>query len=196
MREQDRGHAFAYVAKLLRYLQWQFHRDAVRPWVLKSPPNLGYEAQMATHLPGAKFVMLHRDPVETVPSLVAILRELRRLYGPGASDLTIAGAWAMDEYPRAMQRYLTWRKQQPAGVVLDLAYREVRDDYAAVVAKVYEFRGLELTERARAAMAAWAGDNEQHKHGLHQYTLDEAGLSTAAIRTGFAEYIDLYAGFF
>jgi hypothetical protein len=140
--------------------------------------------------------MLHRDPVETMPSLVAIMRELRRLYGLGAGDLKAAGAWAMDEYPRAMQRYLAWRKQQPTGVVLDVAYRDIRDDYAGVIDKVYAFYGLDLTDNARAAMATWAGDNEQHKHGLHQYSLDEAGLSTVAIRKAFAEYENQYAAYF
>jgi hypothetical protein len=195
LRTQDRDHAYEYLRKLLQYLQWQFHAAAVRPWLLKSPPNLGYEASMARHLPGARFIMLHRDPVETIPSLVAIMRELRRLYGPGAGDLKIAGTWAMDEYPRAMQRYLEWRERQPADAVLDLAYTEVRDDYESAVAKVYRFLGMTLTAEARDRMRAWAGDNEQHKHGLHQYSLDEAGLSANAIRKSFAAYMELYAGF-
>jgi hypothetical protein len=192
LRQQDRDHAFEYLSRLLKYLQWQFHGDTVRPWLLKSPPNLGYEAEMTRHLHGARFIMLHRDPVETMPSLVAIMRELRKLYGPGASDLKVAGAWAMDEYPRAMRRYLDWRRQQPEGVVLDIAYRDVRDNYESAVASIYRFCGLELTTRAKANMANWAGDNEQHKHGLHQYSLDEAGLSPTAIRAAFGDYISNY----
>lgn len=195
LQTQDRDHAYEYLRKLLQYLQWQFHAAPVRPWLLKSPPNLGHEASMARHLPGARFIMLHRDPVETMPSVVAIVRELRRLYGTGAGDLKIVGAWAMDEYPRAMQRYLDWREQQPADTVLDLAYAEVRDDYESAVAKVYRFLGMTLTIAARERMRAWAGDNEQHKHGLHQYSLDEAGLSANAIRSKFADYLELYARF-
>lgn len=196
LRQQDRDHAYLYLKRLLQYLQWQFHRDNVRPWLLKSPINLGYEEHLARHLPGARFLMLHRDPVETIPSVVAIVRELRRLYGPGAGDLKIAGAWAMDEYSRAMQRYLTWRRKQPDGVVLDIAYQDVRDNYEAVASRIYEFCGLQLTERAKIGMAEWAGDNEQHKHGLHQYSLDEAGLSKAAICTAFADYIATYQSYF
>ena len=85
---QDRDAAFRYVRQLLQYLQWQFHRDEPRPWLLKSPPNLGFEPELAGNLPGARFVVLHRDPVEVIPSTVAIVREVRRLYCGAPGDLT------------------------------------------------------------------------------------------------------------
>ena len=193
---QDREHAYAYLRTLLQYLQWQFHQDArPRPWVLKSPPNLGFEPQMARQLPGARFVMLHRNPVESIPSTVAIVRELRRLYGDGAGDLTKAGAWAMAEYSGAINRHLQWRKTLPAGAVLDLAYAEVRDHYEQAVEKVYAFCGMTLSADARQGMESWAGDNEQHKHGVHNYSLDEAGLSQLAIRNRFAEYLETFAAY-
>lgn len=195
LQSQDREAAFGYVRTLLQYLQWQFHRGNVRPWVLKSPPNLGFEAQMARQLPGARFVMLHRDPVECIPSTVAIVRELRRLYGDGAGDLKKVGAWAMAEYAGAVARHLHWRRTLPAGAVLDLAYRDIRDDYEKVLERVYDFYGAPLTAAARQRMETWAGDNEQHKHGVHNYSLYEAGLSHRAIRQQFAEYVDTFAAY-
>jgi Sulfotransferase family len=196
LAKQDRDHAYAYLATLLKYLQWQFHRSSPRPWVLKSPPNLGYEAEMARHLPGARFVMLHRDPVESIPSTVAIVRELRRLYGSGAGDLRQVGAWAMAEYSGALARNMQWRATLPDQAVLDLRYADIRDDYETAVSRVYEFCGMELSATAALRMQAWAGDNEQHKHGVHQYTLDEAGLSEAAIRRQFAPYISAFERYF
>lgn len=196
LADQDRDPAYAYLATLLQYLQWQFHRASPRPWVLKSPPNLGYEAEMARHLPGARFVMLHRDPVESIPSTVAIVRELRRLYGSGAGDLRQVGAWAMAEYSGALERNMQWRATLSDGAVLDIRYADVRDDHETVVSRVYDFCGMELTPGAAQRMQAWAGDNEQHKHGVHQYTLDEAGLSEAAIRQQFAAYISAFERYF
>lgn len=193
VRGEDKQHVYDYVRMLLQYLQWQFHRSAPRPWVLKSPPNLGNEMEMTRALPGAKFVMLHRDPVETIPSTVAIVRELRRLYGEGAGDLARVGAWALREFGGAMDRHLAWRRTLPAGAVLDLPYAEIRDDYESAVGKVYEFCGMPLTAQALDRMKTWAGDNEQHKHGLHQYSLDEAGLSETAVRHRFRDYIDAFS---
>jgi hypothetical protein len=192
LRSQDRDHAFAYVRTLLQYLQWQFHPAPLRPWVLKSPPNLGFEAEMARNLPGARFVMLHRDPVEVIPSTVAIVRELRRLYGESAGDLRKVGVWAIEEYSRAMQRHLAWRATVPSGSVIDIAYTELRDHYEQVVERVYRFCGMPLTVAARERMSGWAGDNEQHKHGVHQYSLEESGLSPELIQARFASYIKTY----
>jgi Sulfotransferase family len=160
--------------------------------VLQSPPNLGFEAELSRHLPGARFVMLHRDPVEVIPSTVAIVRELRRLYGESAGDLRKVGAWAIEEYSGAMERHLAWRATAPAGSVMDIAYTELRDHYEQVVERVYGFCGMPLTNAARERMSGWAGDNEQHKHGVHQYSLEESGLSPELIRARFAPYLKTY----
>jgi hypothetical protein len=174
---------------LLQYLQWQFPSAQAQPWVLKSPPNLGFEAEMAQQFPGARFVMLHRDPTEVIPSLVAIVREIRRLYGEGAGDLKKVGVWALDEYSTSMSRHLQWRKIVPANSVLDIAYTDIRDDYISVVKRVYDFCGLKLSTHALERMGTWAGDNEQHKHGVHQYTIEESGLSNDLINEHFSEYL-------
>lgn len=190
---KDRDHAFAYLRQLLQYLQSQFHPPPHRPWVLKSPINLGYEPQMARQLPGARFIMLHRDPVEVVPSLIAIVRELRRLYCGSAGDLSKVAAWALQEYSSATARHLAWRRTLAPNAVLDLAYTDVRDDYVSVVERVYEFCGMPLAALARKNMANWVGDNEQHKHGVHQYTLDESGLSTDLINSTFSDYLRAFS---
>jgi hypothetical protein len=196
LASQDRDHAFAYVRQLLQYLQWQFHRAPLRPWVLKSPPNLGFEAEMSRHLPGARFVVLHRDPTEVIPSTVAIVRELRRLYGESAGDLRKVGAWAIAEYSGAMARHLAWRATVAADSILDIAYAQVRDDHEQVVRRVYAHCRIPLGSAALGRMSSWAGDNEQHKHGVHQYTLAESGLSSDIINARFADYIRYFGQYF
>jgi hypothetical protein len=186
---QDRTHAFQYVKMLLQYLQWQFPGAQAQPWVLKSPPNLGFEAEMAQQFPGARFVMLHRDPTQVIPSLVAIVREIRRLYGEGAGDLKKVGVWALEEYSTSMTRHLRWRDTVPANSVLDIAYTDIRDDYVSVARRVYDFCGFELSTSALERMSTWAGDNEQHKHGIHQYSIEESGLSNDLINERFSEYL-------
>jgi len=193
---QDRDAAFAYVGRLLQYLQWQFHRSHPRPWLLKSPPNFGFEAEIARNLPGARFVVLHRHPVDVVPSVVAIVREVRRLYCTGPGDLATIGDWAIEEYSSAMRRHLAWRQTAPAGSVLDVAYADVVADEASVIRRVYEHCGIALSDEVLARMRQWSTDNAQHKHGEHVYSLAEGGLTRLRIESAFAEYLARYGAYF
>ena len=196
LARQDRDAAFAYVARLLKYLQWQFHRPNPKPWLLKSPPNLGFEPELARNLPGARFVVLHRDPVDVIPSVVAIVRELRRLYCTGPGDLKTIGDWAVAEYAGAMERHMAWRRTAPAGSVLDVAYTDVVADEAAVIERVYAHCGIPLADEARERMERWSADNTQHKHGEHVYSLAEGGLTRSRIETAFAGYLREFGRYF
>jgi len=195
LARQDRSAAFQYVSRLLKYLQWQFHRESVKPWLLKSPPNLGFEREMATHLPGARFVVLHRDPVDVLPSTVAIVREVRRLYCGAPGDLKAVGDWALDEYAADIRRHVEARKAVPRGAFLDIAYRDVVEDEAGVLNRVYDHCGIPLTKRALDAMQGWSTANEQHKHGQHVYSLGEAGLTKQRIDDAFAAYIGAFGAY-
>lgn len=190
LARQDRDGAFLYVRKLLQYLQRQFHRDRPRPWLLKSPPNLGLERELARHLPGARFVVLHRDPVEVIPSTVAIVREVRRLYCGAPGNLELVGDWAMEEYPAAMARHMAWRRTATPGTVLDIAYRDVLEDEAGVIERVYRHCGLPLGEAARQRMERFSTENGQHKFGEHRYSLGESGLTAQRVREAFATYLE------
>ena len=192
---QDRDAAFHYVRQLLQYLQWQFHRDQPRPWLLKSPPNLGFETELAGNLPGARFVVLHRDPVEVIPSTVAIVREVRRLYCGAPGDLRTIGDWALDEYSSSMHRHMESRGTLPADAFLDVAYRDVVDDETSVIARVYAHCGLTLGDEALERMLRWSTANEQHLHGQHAYSLDESALTRERIEQRFGAYLARFSAF-
>jgi len=190
---QEREAAFGYVAQLLRYLQWQFHRDQRRPWLLKSPPNFGFEREQARHLPGARFVVLHRDPVDVIPSVVGIVRETRRLYCGVPGDLRNVGDWAVETYAGAVARHMEWRGVAPKGSVIDIAYRDVVADEENVIARVYEHCGLGLSGAALERMQRWSAGNLQHQHGQHTYSLEESGLTRERLERAFAAYRGAFA---
>jgi hypothetical protein len=194
--KQDRDRAFLYVRQLLQYLQWQFHASDPKPWVLKSPPNLGYEQHLARHLPGARFVVLHRDPVEVVPSAAAIVREVRRLYCGAPADCAKVAAWALEEFAGAMDRHLAWRETVSPETVLDVAYSNVRDDAIGVMRRVYDFCDMTWTPEAETRASSWALQNRQHQHGVHRYSLEESGLTAQAIERRFAAYVARFGSLF
>ena len=59
----------------------------------------------------------------------------------------------------------------------------------SIVERVYERAGRKITEPAYQSMAAWHSNNEQHRFGKHEYSLDEFGLSETMINERFSDYI-------
>ena len=45
---------------------------------------------------------------------------------------------------------------------------------------------------AQDGMAKWAAENPQHRHGVHEYSLERYGLEWSAIEEVFAPYLDRY----
>lgn len=191
IQTQDRSVTYGYLGKLLKYLQWQFHRENPRPWILKSPPNLGFEGQIERMAPGAAFIVSHRDPVTIVASIAALVKQSRRLYS-ASSDPHVVGRWALREFSTAMARHMAWRKANPDARVLDVSYADVEGKPMEVVDQVYGFLGLDLTDQVRASIRAWLDADRHGAEMRHEYSLEEIGLTRTEIEAGFAGYIEAF----
>ena len=61
-----------------------------------------------------------------------------------------------------------------------------------MVRRIYANYGLVLTPEAEAGMRAWVVRNPQNKHGRHEYTLEQYGLTEDDIRTNLEPFIDYF----
>jgi hypothetical protein len=58
----------------------------------------------------------------------------------------------------------------------------------SAIRQAYARSDHRLTDEAAQAMEAWHLENEQGKHGRHEYSLEEFGLSEADIGRHFGPY--------
>jgi hypothetical protein len=58
----------------------------------------------------------------------------------------------------------------------------------AVVDRIYQFAGLELTPQTRSAMGQWLQANGREKRAVHHYSPGQFGLSEAILQRDYAEY--------
>ncbi|MFA5631271.1 MAG: sulfotransferase [Porticoccaceae bacterium] len=196
LRHQDRDHAYQYLRQLLQYLQWQHHRhETPRRWILKAIPHIGYEADMLRHFPGTKFVMLHRKPQEVIPSIISLTYGMRHQYSDSIADKEEIGRWLLGELSGLMQRHMAWRETVGADTVIDMAYEDVRAKDYDIAREVYDFCGMDFTDKAWQGMADWLKVNIQHSQGEHVYSLEGTGVTEADIDVRFADYMTKYRPF-
>lgn len=195
LQGQDRGPMYAQLAVFLRLLARQ-HDKIGDPWILKGTYHGAHLDTLLEHLPNARIVYCHRDPVQTIASYCSLVSKMRRLSSDDVDEHDV-GQELMNFWPAHLEQTLAARARVPAENILDLAYTDIVADGLGAAERIYDFAGLELTEQARADLAGWNADNAQHKHGRHSYDVTDYGLTDELIaqacdqyRKQFADYLD------
>lgn len=186
--KQDQRSGYAYLERLLKFLQWQKKRrgESARRWVLKAPHHLGYMDLLFEMFPDIRVIATHRDPVQTVPSLASLIQAIRAM-GSDSADPHATGRQWSDRMSRALRRCMEVRERHEDRF-LDVFFADVVKDPFEQIRAIYDFADWELTDEAIQAMRRWSVDNARDKREVHQYSLEVFGLDEAEIQRDFAEY--------
>lgn len=144
--------------------------------------------QVRARYPDARFVLIIRDPVESVVSMCSLERGVQRNVN------------AIDQQPLALQRRYYDNLRRTSKVyyrhfcaeaarqrddVLVLTYPMLLRDFEATMRRVAEFLGLEVGPQVAALLHEQAAKQGGHA-SQHRYEAAEFGLDEAAIRDEFA----------
>jgi hypothetical protein len=200
--EQDFTPAYAYLHRMLQFLQWQKRQRnpegawSPQRWVLKSPAHLGYLDLLHARFPDLHIVHMHRDPRTTIASGASLNATLHAMHAD-AVDLKRVGAqwlermgWTND---RAMAIRDGWalktspETDQDATRVTDIAFDEAVADPIGQVSRVYQAVGQPLTADAEGAMLRWL-DERPREPARPVYRLDTYGLHPEQVDERFELY--------
>jgi hypothetical protein len=188
VRSRSAAPGYAYVHKLLQYLQWQDGGHRGRSWVLKSPVHTGHLAQLTETYPGATVVQCHRDPRVLIPSFCRLVEVTQRVRCQDI-DLELIREQTLDYWSEMTTRNL---RDRDAGVdVLDVTFDEITTNIEDVIARTYEKADRHLTAEATAGFARWQAA-DSYAVGKHTYTYERYGLTREVIEERFAKYLERF----
>lgn len=174
-----------------RFLQFLQSGGIRRPrWLLKSPVHLMRLRALFTVYPDARVIMTHRHPGRIVPSTASLISSMRSLYSDqedtirtGREQFTI---WA-DYYAR----FLHDRRQlDRESRIVDVLFDDFARDQMRVVDSIYARFGWKLDPGDRARMEAFVDRERRGRHGVHEYSLEQFGVSSEDIDSEYSHYID------
>lgn len=181
---QDLRPAYEYHRRFLQHLQ--FRTSAAR-WILKAPAHMFSAPALLSIYPDARFVQLHRDPIDAVASVSSLVTILRRVFSDAVDPIQV-GQDAMVYWSDALKTFTRVRDALPSGRVCDLYYDDVRRDPIAVAKNVYAHFGWELKpeveQKMRKILAEQNSNNGVHRYNAAYFQLN--GLN------GFAEYCERF----
>jgi len=171
----------------LKILQWQ--RPGVR-WVLKAPAHMWAIDAIVDLFPDAAFAWGHRDPVGVTASVSSMNRTVMGLYMGDTSHLdnpAIAHR-LMNFYATSLERGLASRAQQPSEKFVDYNHKEFIATPVAVVQRIFSAFHFPLPDASLQALKTHIEQHPQHKHGKHDYKLEDFGLTAQDIQQRFKFY--------
>ena len=178
-------------ARLMR-----FYRECVRRQlylngsdkihVSKNPTWCGRVETLIETFPDARFVILYRNPYETIPSLLKLMHmSWKRGGNMDAARITGATRVMTDlsyEHYLLPEKALARHPQTPVAII---DYRDLVSAPRATLERVYADLGIPLSAQAREFLAAEDANAREHET-THRYSLEEFGLEHAEIHRKLA----------
>lgn len=176
LRAQNMVPQYQYFRQQLQLLSWQWPGQ----WLLKAPVHLRYLRPLVQVFPDACIVQTHREPCAVVPSVCSLSALVRNMYTDDV-DLSEVGKDWLELVAHAYHQGCQYRRQSDAVPICDVEYTDLLQSPLTVVRHIYEFFGDQLSPEVADKMQHWLRANPQHKHGTHSYSLEQFGLSEAAV---------------
>ncbi len=174
-----------------RFLQF-LQSGGIRPerWLLKTPVHLMRLKQLFEIYPDARIVMPHREPSRVVASAASLVSSMRSLYSDH-EDSVRTGRESLKVWSDYLDRFLRDRKEMYRDdQIVDFHFDDFVGNQMEVVDSLYARFGWTLAEQGRARMEEFLRTEQKDKHGAHEYTLEQFGISAADIRRHFADYLE------
>ena len=189
----DQTPHYAYMKKVLKLLLWQ-ERGQGKPtrWVLKCPQHLEQIPALLRTFPDAVFAVSHRDPVSVLQSSVTMLAYGQRMNRNTVDTSALIDYWR-DRVEHLLRACCTDRDKLPTERSIDVYFHEFMADDLAMVARIYELAGLEMTAQARGELQQYIADHPRGKEGRMVYDLQgDFGVTPASLYQRFAFYFQQF----
>ncbi|MBW4634020.1 MAG: sulfotransferase [Iphinoe sp. HA4291-MV1] len=184
LKAHDMVAPYRYYRQLLQLLGWRCPGDH---WVLKAPAHLFSLDTLMTVFPDACIIQTHRDPLRALPSLCSMNATNRGMFTDRV-DLAGVGEFWLNRLADGVERGMQAREFANPAQFYDVNYNSLVQNPIGTVRQIYEYFGYDFHPPMEENMKRWISENPQHKHGVHQYSLEQFGLEPVVVNQRFAKY--------
>jgi len=166
------------------------HRGGGERMVLKDPTHMGFLPAILALFPRAKFVFIHRDPVEVFSSMSSMYAYTRAIFSRDVDPTAIGPELFDTPLLKAHADGLACCDGLEPGRVAHIRHLDLRADPVGTMRTLYDTLQLPWTEQAEAGFETHAAKPRQrHKH---EHTPEAFGLVPGAMRERLADYLDRF----
>ncbi len=184
---QDATGAYLYAAKLLKLVGWTQQTSSLKPWILKTPQHMLDLPALLRVFPDARVIFTHRDPCQVVGSAASLAWNQTIIYSDHVDPLRVGEEW-LRKTRLQIDRMMAARRAIPDERMIDVHFDEMESDWQGAMARVYDFLDLDMAP-AMPAMETYQAGTSSLKRKVHQYSLEEFGLSSERVLGELGDYV-------
>ena len=189
---EEAGHleAYSFHKRFLQHLQ---HQAGPGRWVLKTPDHIfAIEALQAVY-PDARFIFVHRDPMEVLPSVARLTEILRQPFTQYVDRLQI-GRQVNDSWIRGSRRLIELSEElrDSPERMFHVRYDRLTRKPLNVVAEIYRHFRIPMSERGEDAIRREIAERPNGGYGRNSYRFEDYGIDTAAVSREYNEYVNYF----
>jgi hypothetical protein len=162
-----------------------------RPWLLKYPVHMRHLDVLLSVYPDACVVWTHRDPSRVMRSYSSLVASFRALYEADIDRQAIART-QLEIWAAGAERAIAVRRGRDPKQFYDLHFSDFVADPVGSVERIHRHFGRSLSEEGRRRLTAWQAANPEAKHGRHEYSGEDLGITDDEIRERFAAYMSYF----
>jgi Sulfotransferase family len=186
----DQTPHYRYMRDVLKLITHQFPGEP--RWMLKSNQHSEQLGPLLAAYPDATVVMIHRDPVATLQSLLT-MRGLAFKASRKTPDIDVHVAYWLDRIERMLRSYMRDRDLVPGDQLVEVMFADIVADDIGSAASVLERAGLPVTDDCIADVEAYMASHPRGKDGRVVYDLEgDFALHVDDVRERFAFYTDAF----
>jgi hypothetical protein len=186
MDELDLVETYRIHKRQLQLLQW---RSTPRPWALKYPNHVIAMTAILKVYPDARFVMTHRDPIQTLASISKMTFSLRGIRTGKPVEPMQVGSEMMHFVQRHIDRIMEFDRSEQGRRVVHVDYYELVANPVAALREIHAGLGIDSPEEVVEAVSQWWRANPKNARGRNDYTLEQWGLDARAVAQRFGDYM-------
>jgi Sulfotransferase family len=184
----DQAPHYRYMRDVLKIIAHQM--PSGQRWMLKSNQHSEQLGPLLSAYPDVTVVMIHRDPVATLQSLLT-MRGLAFKSSRKRLDIDAHIEYWVDRIEVMLRSYIRDRHLVPRGQLVEVMFSDIVSDDVKAATRVLEAAGLEASSDCLADIEAYVTAHPRGKAGRVVYDLEgDFGFQPEALRERFAFYID------
>jgi hypothetical protein len=131
--------------------------------VLKNPHNTSRVKELLELFPNAKFIFIHRDPIDVFLSTRHLYKKMVSTQYLQPASQEEVDAMIFDYYKKIVRKYLNERHLIPEGNLIELSYHQLKEQPEQEVEKIYRELGLPNYTQAKPHITRYLQSTKKYK---------------------------------